>query len=79
MTKNPWLLFRLKHKILKQKFLEFSFMEKMLIIQLQSGFSHDKKSLVSVSVETRNFETKLFRIFIYGKNAYHTIALWVFS
>ena len=77
-TKNPWLVFRLKYKFSKQNFLEFSFMEKMLIIQLHSGYSHDKKSLVSVSVETRNFETKLFRVFIYGKNTHHTIALWVF-
>ena len=113
MTKNPWLVFRLKHEISKQNFLEFSFMEKMLIIkllsgyshdkkslvtvplkykiskqnllefsfmeimliiQLHSGFSHDKKSLVSVSVETRNFKTKFFRMFIYGKNARHTIS-----
>ena len=72
-------MFRLKHEISKQKFLEFSFMEKILIIQLHSGFSHDKKSLVTASVETQLFETKFFRIFIYGKNAYHTIALWVFS
>ena len=67
MTKTPWLVFRLKHEISKQKFLEFSFMEKMLIVQLHSGFSHDKKSLVSVSVETQNFETKLFRIFLMEK------------
>ena len=44
MTKNPWLVFRLKHKISKQNFLEFFFMEKMLIIQLHSGFSHEKKN-----------------------------------
>ena len=74
MTKIFWLVFRLKHEISKKKILEFSFMEKMLIIQLHSGFSHDKKSLVSVSVETRNFETKIIRIFIYGKNAHHTIS-----
>ena len=67
MTKNPWLVFRLKHEISKQNFLEFSFMEKMLIIKLLSGYSHDKKSLVSVSVETRNFKTKLFRIFFMEK------------
>ena len=79
MTKNPWLVFRLKHEISKQNFSEFSFMEKILIIQLHSGFSHDKKSLVSVSVEIQNFETKVFRIFVYGKNAHHTFALWVFS
>ena len=36
MTKNPWLVFRLKHKISKQKAFEFSFMEKMLIIQFHS-------------------------------------------
>ena len=36
MTKNPWLLFRLKHEISKQNFFEFSFMKKMLIIQFQS-------------------------------------------
>ena len=36
MTKNPWLVFRLKHEISKQKFFEFSFMEKMLIIQFHS-------------------------------------------
>ena len=52
MTKNPWLVFRLKHEISKQNFSEFSFMEKILVIQLHSGFSHDKKFLVSVSVET---------------------------
>ena len=79
MTKTPWLVFQLKHKFSKQIFLEFSIMEKMLIIQLHSGYSHDKKSLVSVSVETQNFETKLFRIFFNGKNAHHTTALWVFS
>ena len=33
MTKNPWIVFRLEHKILKLKFFIFSFMEKMLIIQ----------------------------------------------
>ena len=44
--------------------------------QLHSGFSHDKKSLVSVSVETQNFETNFFRIFISGKNAYHTIFMY---
>ena len=37
MSKNPWLGFWLKHKILKQKF---------------------------------------FRIFIFGKNAYHTFSLY---
>ena len=36
MTKNPWLVFRLKHKISKQKFFLFSFMEKMLVIQFHS-------------------------------------------
>ena len=36
MTKNPWLLFRLKLEISKQNFFEFSFMEKMLIIQFHS-------------------------------------------
>ena len=43
-------------------------------MQLHSGLSYDNKSLVSVSVETQNFETKIFWIFIYGKNAYHTIS-----
>ena len=33
MTKNPWLVFRLKDEISKQKIFEFSLMEKMLIIQ----------------------------------------------
>ena len=28
MTKNPWLVFRLKHEISKQNFFEFSFLEK---------------------------------------------------
>ena len=36
MTKNPWLVFRLKHEISKQKFFEFLFMEKMLVIQFHS-------------------------------------------
>ena len=44
------------------------------ICDLHSGLSHDKKSLISVSVETRIFETKFFCIFIYGKIAYHTIS-----
>ena len=35
--------------------------------QLLSGLSYDKKSLVSVSIETRIFKTKIFRIFLYGK------------
>ena len=35
MTKNPSLVFRLKHEILKQNF-EFSFMEKLLVIQFDS-------------------------------------------
>ena len=35
--------------------------------QLHSGLSYDKKSLVSVSVETRNFEAKIFLIFVYEK------------
>ena len=36
MTKNPWLVFRLKHEISKQNFFEFLFMENMLIIQFHS-------------------------------------------
>ena len=35
-TKNPWLVFQLKLEILKQKFVVFSFMEKMPIIQFHS-------------------------------------------
>ena len=42
--------------------------------QLHSGLSYDKKSLISVSVETRNLETKIFCFLIYGKNAYHAIS-----
>ena len=33
MTKNPWLVFWLKHEISKQNLLEYSFMEKLFIIQ----------------------------------------------
>ena len=33
LTENFWLVFHIKHKILKQNVLVFSFMEKMLIIQ----------------------------------------------
>ena len=37
MTKNPWLVFRMKHKISKQIFfLYFQSMEKTLIIQFHS-------------------------------------------
>ena len=42
--------------------------------QLHSGLSYDKKSLVSVSVVTRNFETKIICIFIDGNNACHTFS-----
>ena len=42
MTKNPWLVFRLKHEIPKQNFFDYSIMEKMLIIQ----FHCMKKMLV---------------------------------
>ena len=34
MTKNPCLVFRLIHKILKQNFFSFSFREKMIVIQI---------------------------------------------
>ena len=43
-------------------------------MQLLSVFSHDKKSFVSVSVETRNFEEKFFDHSFMKKNAYHTIS-----
>ena len=36
MTKSPGLVFQMKHKISKQNFLVFSFMEKMLVIQFHS-------------------------------------------
>ena len=36
MTKNPWLVFGLRHEISKHKFFELSSLEKMLIIQFQS-------------------------------------------
>ena len=35
MTKNPWVVFRLKHEISKQNVFEYSYMEKMYIIQFQ--------------------------------------------
>ena len=35
-AKNPWLVFRVKHKNLKQNFLVFFFMEKKHIIQFQN-------------------------------------------
>ena len=42
MTQKPWLVFRLNHEISNQTFFEFSFMERMLIIQ----FHNKEKMLV---------------------------------
>ena len=59
MTKNPWLVFRLKHEVSKQKFFEFSFMEKMLIIQFHSmekclsySFIYEKNAYFAIFIHT---------------------------
>ena len=59
MTKNPWLVFRLKHEISKQKFFEFSFMEKMVIIQFHSmekclpyNFIYEKNAYFAIFIHT---------------------------
>ena len=59
-------MFRLKHKISKQNFLEF-FLWKNAHHTIALWVFSRKKFLVSVSVETRNFETKIFRIFFMEK------------
>ena len=66
MTKNPWLVFRLKHEISKQTIFEFSIMEKMLIIQFRSikkachTNSYVRKKLVLLLSYTHFYSMKVY-------------------
>ena len=44
--------------------------------QLHSRISYDKKSRVSLSVVTQNFETKTFRIHLWKKCISYNFMLW---
>ena len=63
-TKNPWLMFRLKHETSKQKFFEFSFLEKMPIIQ----FHCTEKMLVMQFLLWKNadFANLIHILLLYG-------------
>ena len=67
MTKNPWLVFRMKHKSSKQNNFVYSFMEKMLPIELHSiekmlfiQFHSIEKTLILLFSNTYFYSMKLY-------------------
>ena len=82
MTKNPWLVFRLKHKFSKQNFFGFSFMEKKAchtislkkLVMLFSYYLVDKKIAAKAQILIAEYgKNACYKISLSAKNAYFAI------